>query len=79
MDCGPTCLRMVAKHYRRAFCIQKLREATENGKAGVSLLVISEAAESIGFKTLVVKVPDIFFPLTNIFQRRSYKIKFLFL
>jgi ATP-binding cassette, subfamily B, bacterial len=57
MDCGPTCLRMVAKHYGRVFSIQKLREATQIGKEGVSLLGISEAAESIGFKTLAVKVP----------------------
>ncbi|WP_305951705.1 peptidase domain-containing ABC transporter [Emticicia oligotrophica] len=57
MDCGPTCLRMVAKHYERGFSIQKLREATQIGKEGVSLLGISEAAESIGFKTLAVKVP----------------------
>ena len=38
MDCGPTCLRMVAKHYGRSFSIQKLREATQIGKEGVSLL-----------------------------------------
>ncbi len=57
MDCGPTCLRMVAKHYGRVFSIQKLREATQIGKEGVSLLGISEAAESIGFKTLAVKAP----------------------
>ncbi len=57
MDCGPTCLRMVAKHYGRGLSIQKLREATQIGKEGVSLLGISEAAESIGFKTLAVKVP----------------------
>ena len=56
MDCGPTCLRMVAKHYGRGLSIQKLREATQIGKEGVSLLGISEAAESIGFKTLAVKV-----------------------
>ena len=55
MDCGPTCLRMVAKHYGRTFSIQKLREATQIGKEGVSLLGISEAAESIGLKTLAAK------------------------
>ena len=57
MDCGPTCLRMVAKHYGRGFSIQKLREASQIGKEGVSFIgcgwqVISEAAESIGLKTL---------------------------
>jgi ATP-binding cassette subfamily B protein len=48
---------MVAKQYGRLFSIQKLREATQIGKEGVSLLGISEAAESIGFKTLAIKVP----------------------
>ncbi len=56
MDCGPTCLRMVAKHYKRAIPIQKLREATQIGKEGVSMLGIAEAAESCGFKTLAIKI-----------------------
>ena len=56
MDCGPTCLRMVAKHYGRVFSAQNLRERTQIGKEGVSLLGISEAAESIGFKSLAIKV-----------------------
>lgn len=56
MDCGPTCLKMVVKHYGRAFSIQKLRESMQIGREGVSLLGISEAAEIIGFKTLAVKI-----------------------
>jgi ATP-binding cassette, subfamily B, bacterial len=47
IDCGPTCLRMVAKHYGRVFPIQTLREATQIGKEGVSLLGISEATEGL--------------------------------
>lgn len=57
MDCGPTCLRMVAKHYGRLFTAQSLRECTQIGKEGVSLLGISEAAEAIGFRTMGVKIP----------------------
>ncbi|WP_338875413.1 peptidase domain-containing ABC transporter [Spirosoma sp. SC4-14] len=57
MDCGPTCLRMVAKHYGRSFTAQSLRERAQIGKEGVSLLGISEAAEAIGFRTMGVKVP----------------------
>lgn len=56
MDCGPTCLRMVAKHYKRAIPMQKLREATQIGKEGVSMLGIAEAAENCGFKTLAIKI-----------------------
>lgn len=56
MDCGPTCLRMVAKHHGKNFTLQTLRAKSEIGKEGVSLLGIAQAAEDIGFKTLAVKV-----------------------
>jgi ATP-binding cassette, subfamily B, bacterial len=56
MDCGPTCLRMVAKHFGRAFSVQSLREASQIGRDGVNLLGISEAAERIGLKSLAIKV-----------------------
>lgn len=51
MDCGPTCLRMVAKYYGKNFSLQRLREISGINKEGVSLLGISEAAEKIGFRT----------------------------
>lgn len=56
MDCGPTCLRMVAKHYKRSISLQALREKAGIGKEGVNLLGISEAAEAIGFRTQGVKL-----------------------
>ncbi len=56
MDCGPTCLRMVAKHYGRAFSAQTLRQRSGIGKDGVSLLGIAEAAEHLGFRTIAVTV-----------------------
>ncbi len=57
MDCGPTCLRMVAKHYGVTHSIQALRQQSEIGKDGVNLLGIAQAAEQIGFRTLAVKAP----------------------
>ncbi len=56
MDCGPTCLRMVASYFGKAYSIQFLREKSYIDRAGVSMKGISEAAESIGFRTLAVKV-----------------------
>ncbi|WP_113653411.1 peptidase domain-containing ABC transporter [Pedobacter namyangjuensis] len=56
MDCGPTCLRMVAKHYGKNFSLQRLRDISGINKEGVSLLGISEAAEKIGFRTMGTKV-----------------------
>lgn len=57
MDCGPTCLRMIAKHYGKSFSLQYLREKCYISREGVSIRGISEAAEAIGFRTLVVKLP----------------------
>ncbi|MCL2290294.1 MAG: peptidase domain-containing ABC transporter [Bacteroidetes bacterium] len=56
MDCGATCLAMVAKHYGKTYTIQKLREMCSVTRAGVSLLGISDAAEKLGFKTVGVKL-----------------------
>ena len=56
MDCGPTCLRMVARHYGRNFTLQTLRKLCEINREGVSLLGISDASEKIGFRTLGVKL-----------------------
>ena len=55
MDCGPTCLRMIAKYYGRNYSLQRLREISGINRAGVSLLGISEAAEKIGFRTTGVR------------------------
>jgi ATP-binding cassette subfamily B protein len=51
-DCGPTCLRMISKFYGRSISLQTLREKTNIGRQGVSLLSISHAAESIGLRTI---------------------------
>jgi ATP-binding cassette subfamily B protein len=51
MDCGPTCLRIVAKHFGRHYNLETLRNLTWKTKDGVSLLTISDAAEKIGFRT----------------------------
>ena len=57
MDCGPTCLRMIAAHYGRIYSIENLRNKSFITKEGSSLLGISEAAENIGFRTTGVKIP----------------------
>lgn len=56
MDCGPTCLRMVAKYFGRHYNADTLRRKAGFSKAGVSLLGISETAEKIGFRTRGVKL-----------------------
>lgn len=56
MDCGPSCLRMIARYYGRNFSLQTLRDKTQIGKEGVSLLGIGEAAEQLGFRTQSYKM-----------------------
>ncbi|WP_352422471.1 peptidase domain-containing ABC transporter [Proteiniphilum sp.] len=55
MDCGPSCLRMIAKYYGKNFSVQQLREKSHILRTGVNLLGLSEAAESIGFRTTSVR------------------------
>ena len=56
MDCGPTCLRMIAKYYGKHYSLQTLRERSFIAREGVSMLGISDAAESIGFRTSGVRI-----------------------
>lgn len=55
-DCGPTCLKIVAKHYGKIINIQTLRILIETTREGSNLLNLSNAAEGIGFRTLPVKI-----------------------
>lgn len=56
MDCGPTSLKIIAQFYGKHYSLKTLREKCHITKAGVSLLGISDAAESIGFRTIGVKI-----------------------
>lgn len=55
MDCGPSCLKMIAKYYGRNYTLQYLREQCFITRLGVSMLGISDAAEHIGFRTMNVR------------------------
>lgn len=56
MDCGSTCLRIVAKHYGRSYSATRMRELCHVTREGVSMLGVSDAAEKIGFHTAGVKI-----------------------
>jgi ATP-binding cassette subfamily B protein len=55
-DCGPTCVKIIAKHYGKSINTQELRSLSETTREGSSLLNVSKAAEGIGFRTLGVRV-----------------------
>lgn len=56
MDCGPSCLRMIAKHYGKNISLTAIREKSYLTKEGVSLVGISNAAEYFGLKSLGTKL-----------------------
>ena len=56
MDCGPTSLKIIAQFYGKHYSLQNLRERCHISREGVSLLGISDAAESIGLRTSGVKI-----------------------
>ena len=55
-DCGPTCLRMITRHYRHEYSAEMLRRECHTSRGGVNMLDISEAAAHIGFETAGVKL-----------------------
>ncbi|SEG23086.1 cysteine peptidase family C39 domain-containing protein [Algoriphagus boritolerans] len=55
-DCGPTCLRIIAKHYGKLISLKEIREISETTREGSSLLKLSDAAEEMGFKTIGAKL-----------------------
>lgn len=55
-DCGPTCLKIVAKHFGKTISIQELRELSETLRVGSTLQGLCNAAEHIGIRTLPAKL-----------------------
>lgn len=56
MDCGPACLKMVAGFYNINYSLELLRKKCYITREGVSFLGLSEAADSLGFRTIGVKI-----------------------
>ncbi|WP_426483270.1 peptidase domain-containing ABC transporter [Flavobacterium sp. 2] len=55
-DCGPTCLRMIAKYYGKTFSREFLRDKANITKLGVTMAGIAEAAEAIEMRTLGMRI-----------------------
>jgi ATP-binding cassette subfamily B protein len=55
-DCGPTCLRIIARHYNKSIPLPQIRTLSETTREGSGLLGLSNAAEALGFRTLGVKI-----------------------
>ena len=55
-DCGPTCLRMIAKFHGKTFSREFLRDKANITKLGVTMAGIAEAAEAIEMRTLGMRI-----------------------
>lgn len=55
-DCGPTCLRMIAKFYGKNYNIQSIRELCEINKEGVSMFGLKNASQQLGFQTIAAEI-----------------------
>jgi ATP-binding cassette subfamily B protein len=51
MDCGATCLRIVAQYYRRKYNADTLNKICPATHEGVSLGIMVNASENLGFRT----------------------------
>jgi ATP-binding cassette subfamily B protein len=56
MECGATCLRMIAAYYGREYSAETMQQLCLTTHEGVSLLGINDAAESIGFRTVCGRI-----------------------
>ena len=57
MDCGPACLKMIAAYYKLNYSLESLRAKCFITREGVSFLGLSEAAGSLGFRTIGERIP----------------------
>lgn len=55
-DCGATCLKIISKYYKKSIPLELLRNLSETTRKGSSLLNLSDAAESLDFRSLGVKL-----------------------
>lgn len=55
-DCGPACLRMIAKYHGKSFSSAYLKKICFQKRVGTSLLDLSNAAEILGFRTVGLKI-----------------------
>lgn len=56
MDCGPSCLHIICKHYGKDIPLDHLRTLCDTKRTGSSMLGIKEAAEKLGFEASAVTI-----------------------
>lgn len=67
MDCGATCLRMVARYYGKEYSSQTMERLCVVTREGVSMMAINEAAAWLGFRTVCGRIS-----LERVVQQRPF-------
>jgi ATP-binding cassette subfamily B protein len=55
-DCGPACVKIIAKYYGKYYSLQYLRDLCGISRGGVSFLDLSEGFEKIGLRSVCIKI-----------------------
>ncbi|MBP6409772.1 MAG: peptidase domain-containing ABC transporter [Pseudarcicella sp.] len=84
MDCGPTCLRMITKHYGKNLSGEYIREITSLSRGGTTLGGLADAAEAIGMSSLALNIDfetlknDLPLPCIAHWRQRHYVVVYGF-
>ena len=81
LDCGPTCLKMIAALYGITFDSNIILNTIRLSRKGSNLLDISDAAEKIGFKTSglllsIEQLNDVTLPSIVHLKRKHFAVLF---
>lgn len=80
MDCGPTCLKMIAAFHGRKLSNNELRAIIDISREGTSLHHLAEAAQKLGFNTECVQASwedleaGILFPMIAFWDQNHYVV-----
>lgn len=56
MDCGPTCLKMIAKYYGKIFYLHQMKNWSRIKHEGSSMLDIMDTANDLGIKSTGLEI-----------------------
>lgn len=78
-DCGPTCLRMIAKYHGKTFSANYINHLCSIDSGGTTIYGLAKAAEKIGFKALAIdakpkSLTNIPLPAVAFWQQRHFVV-----
>jgi ATP-binding cassette, subfamily B, bacterial len=79
MDCGPACLKIIARYYKKEYTLEQLRQLCHTTRAGSAMGNLEEAAMQMGFLTDyfrigVIEFDDELVPCIAHWQQRHFVV-----